>query len=86
MALKPVIKLTVGKAYNSEHAPTVYRFQRVPFNVKDVFNRITQRHKSARDAKHRFYWNADYKFWYTASPTSKDEALREFEHYGLTTL
>jgi hypothetical protein len=84
--MQKVIKLTVGKAYNSEFAPTVFRFQRVPFNLKDVFNRITVRHRSARDAKHRFYWNADYKFWYTQSVASKDEALKEFAYHGVTTL
>ena len=84
--MKPVIKLTVGKAYDSEFAPTVFRFQRTPFAAKDIFNRITQRHKSAREAKHRFYWNTEYKFWYTQSVQSKDVALRELEYLGLITL
>jgi hypothetical protein len=84
--MRKVIKLTVGKAYDSEFAPTVYRFQRTPFNAKNIFNRITQQYKSARDAKHRFYWNADYKFWYTQSAQSKDAALKELEYLGVTTL
>jgi hypothetical protein len=75
-------KITFGKAYDSEFAPMVYRFQRTPFAAKHIFNSITQRHKSARDAKHRFYWNAEYKFWYTASAQSKEEAVKQLSYMG----
>lgn len=80
---KITARITRGKAYDSEFAPIVYRFTRVPYDYRDVFNRITQRYKSARDAKKRFYWNKDYKFWYTESRESMEEARETLERTGL---
>lgn len=80
---KITARITRGKAYDSEFAPIVYRFTRVPYDYRDVFNRITQRYKSARDAKKRFYWNSDFSFWYTQNATSMEEARKELEQYGI---
>ncbi len=76
------IKITWGKAWDSEYAPKAWIFQTTLFNLKFIFNDITRAYPSARSATHRFYWNAEHKFWYTESQTSKEEAIEMLKHYG----
>jgi hypothetical protein len=83
LAEEHIARISRGKAYNSEFAPIVYRFQHVPFDMRHIFHRITQRYKGARDAKKRFYWNSDYRFWYTESSESMQEARDELERAGV---
>lgn len=63
-------RITYGKAWDSEFAPRVFRFQRIPYDHRNVFNDITRRYPGARDAKSRFYWNKEHEFWYTESPAA----------------
>ena len=80
---KITARITHGKAWDSEFAPMVHRFQRVPYDHRDVFNDITRRYPGARDAKRRFYWNKDHEFWYTESRESMQEARDTLEHFGI---
>ena len=76
------IKITWGKAWDSEYAPNAWRFQGTPYALKFIFNDITRMYPSARSHVHRFYWNANQKFWYTESHTSKDRAIEQFNYHG----
>ena len=51
----------------------VYCFK-TSFDLKDIFNQITQRYKSARDWKKRFHWDTKLKMWCTQSFESAEEA------------
>lgn len=76
------IKITWGPAEDYDGAPNAWRFYGTPFALKYIFNDITRGYQSASERFHRFYWNAKYKFWYTESCTSKDQAIREFNNHG----
>lgn len=76
------VTISFGKCWESDTAPNGWRFQ-TPYGMQHVFNEITGRYRSARDAPKRFTWDGTHKFWYTQDQGSAEEAKRKLLARGL---
>lgn len=79
------VDLTKGKIWykktpswkgGSSKAPWGWGFYGHTFFLKDIFNKITTDNNSAVNAKNRFYWNKDFKCWWTVSDKSMESAKK----------